>query len=56
MSPTKRGERWEQIRLDAFENYRPPVGLPIARVTAWHVATFWDARGANVGPAAVLRE
>ena len=56
VSPTKRGARWEQIRLAAFEGYRLPIDLPIARVTAQHVATFRDARGASVGPAAVLRE
>ncbi|QDJ44844.1 tyrosine-type recombinase/integrase [Bordetella hinzii] len=56
VSPQKRGERWEQIRLAAFEGYRLPLDLPIGRVTAQHIATFRDARGASVGPAAVLRE
>jgi len=56
VSPKKRGERWEQIRLAAFEGYRLPLDLPIGRVTAQHVATFRHARGASVGPAAVLRE
>lgn len=58
VSPTKRGARWEEIRLAAFEKpeYRLPLDLPIARVTAQHAATFRDVRGATVGPAAVLRE
>lgn len=56
VSPTKRGERWEQVRLAAFESYRLPIDLPIGRITAQHIATFRDARGASVGPAAVLRE
>lgn len=56
MSPKKRGERWEQIRLAAFEGYRLPLDMPIGRVTAQHIADFRDTRGAKVGPASVLRE
>jgi len=29
-----RGERWEQIRLAAFEGYCLPLDIPIAQVTA----------------------
>jgi len=56
VSPAKRGERWEQIRLAAFEGYSLPLDTPIGQVTAQHVAGFRDARGATVGPASVLRE
>jgi len=56
VSPTKRGERWEQIRLSAFESYCLPLDTPIAQVTSQHIADFRDARGAIVGPASVLRE
>jgi len=56
VSPAKRGERWEQVRLAAFEGYRLPLDLPVGQVTAQHVADFRDARGASVGPASVLRE
>jgi len=56
VSPTKRGERWEQIRLAAFEGYNLPLDLPVGQVTPQHVAGFRDARGATVGPASVLRE
>jgi len=51
VSATKRGARWEQVRLAAFEGYRLPLDTPIGQVT-----DFRDARGASVGPAAVLRE
>jgi len=56
VSPTKRGERWEQIRLSAFESYHLPLDAPIAKVTPQHIADFRDARGALVGPSSVLRE
>ncbi|MFU2052873.1 tyrosine-type recombinase/integrase [Bordetella hinzii] len=56
VSPLKRGERWEQIRLSAFESYRLPVDLPILNVTAQHIADFRDARAAKIGAASVLRE
>jgi len=56
VSPTKRGARWEQIRLAAFEGYCLPLDLPVVQVTAQHIADFRDARGAVVGPASVLRE
>lgn len=56
VSPTKRGARWEEVRLAAFEGYKLPLDTPIGRVTAQHIADFRDSRGAKVGPAAVLRE
>lgn len=56
VSPHKRGERWEQIRLAAFESYRLPINLPISKVTAQHIADFRDARSKKIGPASVLRE
>jgi len=56
VSPAKRGERWEQIRLAAFERDNLPLDTPIGQVTAQHVADFRDARGASVGHGTVLRE
>ncbi|OWT72998.1 MULTISPECIES: site-specific integrase [unclassified Achromobacter] len=58
VSPSKRGYRWEAVRLAAFEQpgHKLPLALPIGRVTPQHIADFRDARGAKVGPAAVLRE
>jgi len=56
VSPTKRGERWEAVRLAAFEGYQLPLDTQIARITAQHIAIFRDSRRAKVGPASVLRE
>ena len=28
ISPTKKGERWERVRLSAFENYTLPLDTP----------------------------
>lgn len=56
VSPKHRGERWEQVRLSAFESYRLPLDMPLAQVTTQHVADFRDARGARVGPASIRRE
>ncbi|MCH4271205.1 hypothetical protein [Kerstersia gyiorum] len=52
----KRGWCWECIRLKAFESYRLPLDLPIARVRAQHIALFRDARASVVSAASVLRE
>lgn len=58
VSPTKRGERWEAVRLAAFEkpSYRLPLDLPIIDVTPQHIADFRDVRGAKLKDSSVLRE
>jgi len=56
VSPTKRGRRWEQIRLMAFERDALPLDLPIAQVTAQHLADFRDSRSTKVSDGTVLRE
>lgn len=55
ISPTHKGERWEQIRLVAMER-QLPVTLPLARVTHEHLTRWRDARAAVVGPDSVRRE
>ncbi|ODU08015.1 MAG: hypothetical protein ABS84_15000 [Rubrivivax sp. SCN 71-131] len=55
VSPTHKGERWEQIRLKAMEA-QLPITLPLARVTHEHLARWRDARAAAVGPDSVRRE
>lgn len=55
VSPTKRGARWERIRLLAFES-DDFAKKPIASVTEDHVAAWRDARLKSVGPATVRRE
>lgn len=58
VSPTKRGWRWEHIRLAAFEGYFPASALdqPIARVSPQTIADFRDKRSRTIGPGSVLRE
>jgi len=56
VSLLKRGARFEQLRLTAFENYKLPLDMPIAKVTAQHIAGFRDARSAEVQAGSVLRE
>lgn len=56
ISPHRKGERWEQVRLAAFESYLLPLDLPVSKVTPQHIAAFRDARGKKVGPSSVLRE
>jgi len=40
VSPHKRGQRRERLRLSAFEGYRLSLDSPIAKVTAQHIADF----------------
>lgn len=63
VSPTKRGGRWEQIRIDAFlgSGDRPAVmadllPLQLADVSAPLLAEWRDARLASVGASTVRRE
>lgn len=56
VSPQKRGERWEQIRLAAFEGYLLPLGKMVSEVTPADIALFRDSRAKSVGPASVIRE
>ncbi|WP_312993334.1 integrase [Achromobacter animicus] len=56
VSINKRGERWEQIRLAAFEGYRLPLDVPLGGVTAQHIADFRDARSLKLKDSSVLRE
>jgi integrase len=58
VSPTKRGKRWEQIRLKALEGDPPTplMRLPIAQVTSDHLGIWRDTRLRSVGPATVRRE
>jgi integrase len=55
VSPKNKGERWEVVRLTAFER-QLPVSLPIQRITAQTMSEWRDARLLKVKPASVLRE
>lgn len=55
VSPTKRGARWEQIRLEAFGRL-PIADLPIAGITPDTLGQWRDSRLASVSAGTVLRE
>lgn len=56
VSPGKRGERWEVVRLSAFERYLLPITSPMSSVTSTDIALFRDSRATKVGPSSVSRE
>ena len=56
VSPLKKGERWERVRLSAFENYQLPLNLPLIEVNAQHIVEFRDSRGKTIAPASIRRE
>jgi integrase len=57
VAPTHKGERWEQVRLAAFESHAAlPVSLPLAEVTPLHLTRWKDERLRVVGAGSVLRE
>lgn len=56
VTPKKRGARWEEVRLAAFEGYLLPLDTPIALVAPKHIALFRDSRLKSVSTASVRRE
>ena len=56
ISPTKRGERWEKIRLAAFEVYPLPLQTPLINITAQDIADFRDNRAKVIATASIRRE
>ena len=57
VSVTKRGARWEQVRLERFmRDPELPSSLPVSHVTPQHVAAWRDARRKAVAAGSVLRE
>lgn len=55
VSPTKRGERWEVLRLARWQR-QPIAAMPLATITASTLAEWRDARQQEVSPASVARE
>lgn len=55
VSPKNKGERWEVVRLTAFER-QLPVSLPIQRITPEMLSQWRDGRLQQVKPASVLRD
>lgn len=56
VSPKRRGEHWELVRLAAFERSVLPVKLRLSSITADHIAAWRDVRLSEVSPASVLRD
>lgn len=56
VSPLKKGERWERVRLTAFEKYQLPLDTPLMEITAQDMADFRDSRGKSIAPSSVRRE
>lgn len=57
VSPTKRGRRWEEIRIDKFlRDPLLPMSRPVAALTPDDVGIWRDARLKEVQPSSVLRE
>lgn len=55
VSPLHKGEKWERVRLSAFESSLP-VTLPLASVTAAHLKAWKAQRLQTVSAGSVLRE
>jgi hypothetical protein len=60
ITPTKRGARWEAIRINAFVNHPKGYALPLNKkinlVTTQDIAKFRDFRLGEVSAGSVLRE
>lgn len=57
VSPTKRGKRWEELRLLAFErDTLLPCDMMIGNVTSAHLSAWRDVRIRQVAPGTVIRE
>lgn len=56
VSVSKRGAKWEQTRLAAFENYKLPLDVLMVDVTSQHIVDFRDSRAQSIKPGSVIRE
>jgi integrase len=56
VSPTKRGEKWEILRLAAMERQALPMGRVLSSVTVDDLIAWRDSRLAVVARGSVLRE
>ena len=56
VSPTKAGQRWEELRLDKFDRDLEWVGELMDSITSEQVAQWRDARLKKVKTATVRRE
>ncbi len=56
VSPTKRGKRWEQLRLRFFQKSAKFIDKPISEVTSDELGQYRDQRLAKVAASSVNRE
>lgn len=57
VTPTKRGHRWEEVRINLFlRSLDLPLDSPISQVSPEHIAAFRDARRQTIAPNSVIRE
>lgn len=56
VSPSKRGSRWELIRLSALEHENLPLDTPISEIVSADIGAFRDDRLRTVSGSTVLRE
>jgi len=56
VTPTRKGWRWEQLRLAAFERSILPCKLRLPQITPEHIAAWRDIRIKEVSAGTVLRE
>ena len=56
VSPTKRGRRWEVLRINLFLRSTLPVSRPVAYVAPEDLAAWRDERARTVGPNTIIRE
>lgn len=56
VSTTKRGKRWEVLRIELFLRSTLPVSRPIAHITPEDLAAWRDDRARTVGPGTIIRE
>lgn len=56
VSPTKKGKRWEQIRLAAFKKDNLPLNTPLHKVQSSDIAKLRDNRLKKVSNGTVNRE
>ena len=54
--PTRRGKRWEAVRVGKFLRDLPFTGKPIDRITPDDIATWRDDRAGQVSGSSVMRE
>lgn len=56
VSPTRKGSRWERVRLDKLARDMDCADLPLSALSAQHIASWRDTRLTEVKPGSVRRE